>query len=57
MRLRQERERAGLSLRQLAALCGVEHSDIARIERGEIDPRLSTLMELAEALDISITIP
>jgi len=41
-----------LSLRNLAALCTVDHSDIAKIEKGQVNITLLTMYDLAEALDI-----
>lgn len=40
----------GLSQRALAALVGMKQTAIARLERGDVEPRLSTLVRLAEAL-------
>lgn len=50
--IRKIRLSAGLSLRKLAALCRVDHADISKIERADVDPQLSTLLELAEALRV-----
>lgn len=52
-RLKAAREAAGLSLRELAAESGVDHSNIAQIEKAERDPQLSTIIVLAEALKIN----
>jgi transcriptional regulator with XRE-family HTH domain len=41
-----------LSLRQLAALTGIDHAMIDRYERAETNPSLSTVARLAEALEI-----
>ncbi len=54
LRLREIRERRGLSLRQLAAKSGVGVATLARLEAGEYDPRLSTLRRLAKALRVSV---
>lgn len=40
-----------LSYRQLAQRCGVDHSNISKIEKGEINIRLSTIYELAIGLE------
>ncbi|WP_341835497.1 helix-turn-helix transcriptional regulator [Chitinophaga pollutisoli] len=50
--IRKIRQSAGLSLRKLAALCRVDHADISKIERADVDPQLSTLLELAQALRV-----
>lgn len=52
LNIRKIRLSAGLSLRRLAALCRVDHADISKIERADVDPQLSTLLELAEALSV-----
>jgi transcriptional regulator with XRE-family HTH domain len=47
--LRYARLRAGLTQRQLAEMAHVSQPAIARIERGGVSPRLSTLLPLIEA--------
>jgi transcriptional regulator with XRE-family HTH domain len=49
--LREMRRRAGLSQRELAECMGSTQSAIARMERGETEPKLCTLEKLAEALN------
>ncbi len=44
--LRQARRRAGLTQRALALRTGTPQPQIARIERGAVSPRLSTLERL-----------
>lgn len=46
------RKKKQLSLRELAALCNIDHSDIGKIEKGEINITLLTLFELSKGLDI-----
>jgi transcriptional regulator with XRE-family HTH domain len=53
-RLRIMREQRGLSLRELAEQCGLSFNAISRIERGENSPTVSTLHQLATALNVSI---
>ena len=53
IRIRELRERAGLSLRELAKQAGVDFSTIHRIERGDESPRLATQEKLAKALEVS----
>ena len=55
LRIRQLRERKGVSLRELARLSGVGAATLSRIESGEANPRLSTLLRLADVLDVSVT--
>lgn len=52
-RLRVLREASGYSLRELSAECGIEYSQIHRIEQGQISPTVVTLEILAEALKVS----
>ena len=51
----------GISQKQLAALTGIDQSDISKIERGVANPSVSTLERLAKALGgqliISIAVP
>ena len=54
-RLREHRERRGLSLRKLADMSGVHFVTLARIEAGGLDPRLSTLLKLTKALGITMS--
>lgn len=46
--VREARRRAGLTQRQLAAKAGIPQETIARIERGRVDPRVTTLDRLLE---------
>ncbi|WP_429378472.1 helix-turn-helix domain-containing protein [Mucilaginibacter sp. UYCu711] len=48
------RKSKNLSLRRLAAKCDIEHSDIVRYERGEINMTFHTLMELSTGLEIPL---
>ncbi len=51
--LRRLRKKAGLSQRELARLAGVSQSLIAKIEKGEVNPRISTLIKILRVLDES----
>ena len=53
--LRYRSERA-LSQRDLAKVLDMEQPQVARLERGDVNPTLDTLMRLAGALDIEFTI-
>ena len=53
--LRYRSERA-LSQRDLAKLLDMEQPQVARLERGDVNPTLETLMRLSGALDIEFTI-
>jgi transcriptional regulator with XRE-family HTH domain len=41
---------AGLSQRRLAIVSGVDQSHLSRIERGDVEPSVSTLVAIADAL-------
>jgi len=50
------RERKGLSQRALAAKLGVRQSYVSRIETASIDPKASSLTEIARALDLELVL-
>jgi transcriptional regulator with XRE-family HTH domain len=52
-KLRKFREAKNLSMQQLADLADIEKSQIARIEIGKSDPRISTMLNIAKALEIN----
>jgi transcriptional regulator with XRE-family HTH domain len=47
------RDRQGWSVRVLAAKARLSPETVAKIERGSVDPRLSTVRRLAGALEVS----
>lgn len=54
--LRHARENKGLSQRDLGAVAGVPQSHISKIEKGAVDLRLTSLIELARALDLELVL-
>lgn len=52
--LRNLRKEKGFSQEELAYMADVPISQIGRIERGEINPSLSSLYALSSALEISL---
>lgn len=50
--LRAMRQRAGLTQEQLAGAADMHPTEVSRLERGVRDPRLSTIVRVARALDI-----
>jgi transcriptional regulator with XRE-family HTH domain len=54
--VRNARQAASLSQDALAEASGVPRSTIARIERGEQEPRISTLLSIAGALGIQLEV-
>lgn len=53
-RLQRMRERRRISRGVMSELCGLSKSVIAKYERGERQPKLETLIILAEFFDCSI---
>lgn len=54
--LKVARERKGLTQRALAQRVGLPQGHISRIERGIVDLQTSSLMEIARALDLELTL-
>ncbi|MEO7229343.1 MAG: helix-turn-helix transcriptional regulator [Candidatus Limnocylindrales bacterium] len=52
--VREARRRANLTQRQLSAKAGIPQETIARIERGRVDPRVTTLDRLLEGCDYGL---
>ena len=50
--LKKIREAKGISQRALASSCNVDHSHISRIEKGEKNITVLTILELAGALEV-----
>jgi transcriptional regulator with XRE-family HTH domain len=50
--LKSIREAKGISQRSLASSCTIDHSDISKIERGERNVTVLTIVELANALEV-----
>jgi transcriptional regulator with XRE-family HTH domain len=56
-RLRFHRHRRSLTLRQVSIASDVTESHLSQIERGEVnDPRLRTIMKIAEALEVPVEV-
>jgi transcriptional regulator with XRE-family HTH domain len=51
--LRAARRLRKLTQEEVASRSGVQQGEISRIERGERDPQVSTLIRLAEALEVA----
>lgn len=50
------RKKLGLSQRELATMCGIPQSSIARIESFKTTPNISTLINIFKHLGLSFTI-
>ena len=48
------RESKGISQQDLAAKCNFEKSNMSRLEAGRVNPTLSTLGKVANALDVTL---
>jgi transcriptional regulator with XRE-family HTH domain len=52
--LRELRVEAGISQEELAHRCGLHRTEISLLERGQRDPRLTTIERLAGGLGVPI---
>lgn len=50
------RTELGMSQRDLAAICGIPQSSVARIESHIITPRLDTLIKIMQPLGLKLTV-
>lgn len=53
--LKSVRKRYGYTQERLAAECGLELSQISRIETSKINPTVSTMFRIARTLDIPVS--
>lgn len=51
-----QRHNLNLSQRDLAEICGLPHSSVARIESGKSSPNLTTLLKLFDALGLTLSV-
>ncbi|HET9163904.1 MAG TPA: helix-turn-helix transcriptional regulator [Solirubrobacterales bacterium] len=51
-RLREARERLGLTQEEVAQRSGVHVTEVSRMESGKRDPKISTLRRLAKAVEV-----
>ena len=52
----EQRHYLDLSQRELAELCGIPHSSVARIESGKSSPNITTLLKIFNQLGLSIDV-
>ena len=52
----QQRHNLDLSQRDLAQMCGIPHSSVARIESGASIPNLATILKIFKQLGLTITV-
>ena len=55
-KVRDAREAAGLSQRELAPRMGTSQAAVARVEAGGVGATLATLQRMAAALDLEVTV-
>ncbi len=53
-RLKNWREKRGLTVRKLGELSGVHYVSVVKMETGRLDPQLSTMLKLCTALGITL---
>ena len=53
----EQRNALGLSQRDLAAMCGIPQSSVARIESCKTTPNLGTLLNIFQHLGLTLTVP
>lgn len=51
-----QRHSLNLSQRDLAEMCGLLHSSVARIESGKSSPNLTTLLKIFDTLGLTLTV-
>lgn len=52
----EQRNALGLSKRELAAMCGIPQSSVARIESCKTTPNLGTLLNIFRHLGLTLTV-
>lgn len=52
----EQRHNQGLTQRDLAEMCGLPHSSVARIESGKTSPNLTTLLKIFDKLGLTLTV-
>ena len=51
----ERRNKLGLSQRELAEICGLPHSSIARIESCTVKPKVETLIKIMKPLGLTLS--
>ena len=52
----KQRNALGISQRELAAICGIPQSSVARIESFKTTPNLDTLLKILQPLGLTLTV-
>lgn len=51
----EKRNELGISQRELADICGLPHSSVARIESCAVKPKVETLIKIMKPLGLTLT--
>lgn len=51
----KKRNELGISQRELADICGLPHSSVARIESCTVKPKIDTLLKIMKPLGLTLT--
>lgn len=54
-KLKEARQKKGLTQKQLGDKCGMYESQIRRYELGSLNPKIETLQKIADALDVPVS--
>ena len=54
LKIREFRKRRNLTIKELSSLSGMSISYISQVERGEIDPSLSSLRKIAAVFQVPV---
>lgn len=54
---KEAREKAGLTQAEVAEKAGIHFNYYARVERGEVTPRVDIVEKIAKALKINVKLP
>lgn len=52
----ERRNELGISQRELAELCGLPHSSVARIESCTVKPKVDTLIKIMKPLGLTLSV-
>lgn len=52
MRIENLRKEKGFGVREFALIAGIEHHQLINIEKGRVDLRLSTVVKIANGLEV-----
>ena len=56
LKMVEQRNALGISQRELASMCGMPQSSVARIETMQITPNLDTLLRLLQPLGLKLVV-